>query len=144
MKRTFSGRQMSAILVAGFGVVIAVNLSAAVVAKRTFGGVVVENSYVASQNYNDWLQRAAEQRALGWSVEPHRLADGRVAVTLAAVPDGARIEGEARHPLGRQPDMTLRFGADGVSREALPPGRWTLRLTVHAGGREMRVESDLR
>lgn len=143
MKRTFDGRKMSAILVAGFGVVIAVNLYAAVLAKQTFGGIVVDNAYVASQKYNGWLEQAARERALGWSVEPVRRADGRVAVTLTGVPAGARIVGEARHPLGRMPDMTLSFAADGVSRETLPPGRWTLRLTVSADGKVVRTESNM-
>lgn len=144
MKRPFNGRHMGAILVAGFSVVIAVNVYAAIVAKQTFGGVVVENSYVASQDYNRWLDEAEQERALGWAVAPRRLADGRIAVDLAGVPEGARIEGEARHPLGRQPDMALHFGADRVSQEVLPTGRWTLRLTVRAEGRMVRSESHLK
>lgn len=144
MRRPFNGRHMSAILVAGFSVVIAVNVFAAIVAKQTFGGIVVENSYVASQDYNRWLDEAAEERALGWAATPRRLADGRIAVDVAGAPENARIEGEARHPLGRQPDVVLHFDADRVSREVLPAGRWTLRLTVRADGRMVRSESDLR
>ena len=69
MRKEFTGRHMAAILVAGFGVVIAVNLMMARFAVSTFGGVVVENSYVASQEFNTWLERAAQSRAIGW--EPH-------------------------------------------------------------------------
>lgn len=144
MKGRFDGRKMSAILIAGFAVVIGVNVYAAVVAKRTFGGLVVENSYVASQEYNGWLKEATEEQALGWTVLPYRLADGRVALTLSGVPEGARVSGEARHPLGLQPDVFLQFGADHVSREVLPEGRWTLRLKVSAGDRQHRSESDMR
>jgi nitrogen fixation protein FixH len=43
---------MAMILVAFFAVVIAVNLLMARLAISTFGGVVVENSYVASQHFN--------------------------------------------------------------------------------------------
>ena len=35
----------------------------------TFGGTVVDNSYVASQNYNRWLADADEQEALGWKTK---------------------------------------------------------------------------
>ena len=42
MKRPFTGRHMAAILIAGFGVVIAVNLVMARFAVTTFGGVVVK------------------------------------------------------------------------------------------------------
>ena len=45
--RPFTGRHMAAIMVAFFGVVIAVNVYMARLATSTFTGVVVENSYVA-------------------------------------------------------------------------------------------------
>ena len=55
MQRAFTGRHMAAIMVAFFGVVIVVNLLNARLASSTFGGEVVENSYVASQDFNRWL-----------------------------------------------------------------------------------------
>lgn len=144
MKRTIDGRHVAAILVAGFAVVIAVNFSVAVIAKRTFGGVVVENSYAASQDYNRWLEEAEAERALGWHAVPRRLQDDRIALALENVPAGARITAEARHPLGRRPDTTLSFDKDGVSREKLASGRWTLRVTIEADGQRVRSESPLR
>lgn len=144
MKRAFDGRRMALILVTGFAVVIAVNFYAAFVASRTFGGVVVENSYVASQKYNDWLEQAEAERALGWTARARRLSDGRIAVTLDGVPAGAIIEGAARHPLGRQPDQRLRFDSSHVSVDPLPSGRWTLRIAVRADGKLFRSESDIR
>ena len=57
-RRRFTGYHMAAILVAFFGVIIAVNMVMATLATRTFGGVVVENSYVASQEFNGWLKDA--------------------------------------------------------------------------------------
>ena len=38
----------------------------------TFGGVVVENSYVASQDFNGWLDEARAERALGWDADVGR------------------------------------------------------------------------
>ena len=70
MTRRFTGWHFTAIITAFFGVVVAVNLTMAVFATRTFGGVVVENSYVASQKYNDWLDAAKRQQQLAWSIEP--------------------------------------------------------------------------
>lgn len=148
MTRTFNGRHMLAILVGGFGLVIAVNISAAVVAKKTFGGIVVENSYVASQDFNHWLKEAKAERALGWTAQVARRNDGRVAVALGNVPVGAIVTAEARHPLGRAPDQALTFkaGADGtaISDQVLPAGRWTLRVTISANGQQVRSESALR
>jgi len=144
--RPFTGRKMAAILVGGFGVVIGVNLLMAWQASSTFGGVVVENSYVASQHFNRWLDQAQKAKALGWTVQATRGADGRVALATTGVPAGAAVTGLARHPLGRRQAVPLTFtGQDGVlaSREALPAGRWTLRLTIAAQGQTWKQELDL-
>ncbi len=145
MTGRFTGRHMTAILVAFFGVVIAVNLVMARLAGATFGGIVVENSYVASQHFNRWLDEAAREDALGLHANASRLADGRVAVTIRGA--AAALAGEARHPLGRLPDRDLAFAPAGegrfVSREALPAGRWRLRLVVTSAGRTWRTEQDL-
>ena len=44
MTKAFTGRHMAAIMVAFFGVIIAVNFTMARFATATFGGRVVENS----------------------------------------------------------------------------------------------------
>ena len=140
MTRRFSGRHMAAILIAFFGVVIAVNLTMATFATRTFGGVVVENSYVASQKYNDWLEAARRQQKLAWTIEPS--LDEQRRVTIALSFDGAKVTGFARHPLGREPDVPLTF----VTREnrsrsvkPLPAGRWNLHLLIRRGESEARL-----
>ena len=144
----FTGRHAAAIFVGFFGVVIAVNFTMARLASSTFGGVVVENSYVASQKYNGWLEAAREQERLGWTAQVARRADGRLAVTMAGTGDlPLTLEATARHPLGRQPDQALSFAADGaggfVSREALPAGRWRLRLAVDSRAHTWRHELDV-
>lgn len=148
MTRTFTGRRMAAILVAFFGTVVAVNFTMAGYASSTFGGIVVENSYVASQEFNAWLDRAAEADALGWNAEATRLPDGRIAIELTGAPGGAALSAEARHPLGRLGDRQLVFAATGpnrfVSTEPLPEGRWTLRIEAQAGDTQWRAEEALR
>lgn len=145
--KPFTGKHITAILLGSFAVVLGVNLLLADLASSTFGGEVVENSYVASQEFNHWLDEADQARALGWRVEPARLADGRVEVRLSGVPGTAVVSGIARHPLGRQPDQMIRFApsAQGrfVSLQPLPAGRWTLRLDVAAAGHDWRGEAPL-
>lgn len=144
--RPFTGRKMAAILVGGFGVVIGVNLVMAWQASSTFGGVVVENSYVASQHFNRWLDQAEKARALGWTATATRRPDGRVALATTGVPAGAVVTATARHPVGRLPAMELTFaGQDTVlaSREALPAGRWIVRLTISAQGETWKQELDV-
>lgn len=148
MMRRFTGWHMLAALVGFFGVVIAVNVTMARIAIGSFGGVVVENSYVASQEYNDWLAAAAEQEALGWEVETKWREDGRLSLRVAGAPDALVATASARHPLGRIPSQDLVFEqaptGEYVSTEALPQGRWTLRLSLASGTDEWRREEELR
>jgi nitrogen fixation protein FixH len=148
MTQSFTGRHMAAILVVFFSVVILVNFTMARFASATFGGIVVENSYVASQQFNRWLDQADAERALGWDAITAWRPDGRLAVTLDGVPAGAAVTAAARHPLGRLPDRAFTLEPAGkrrfLSREALPEGRWLLRLEVTAAGRSWRREEELR
>ncbi len=147
MNRPFTGRHMAAVMVGGFGVVIAVNLMMAHYATSTFGGVVVENSYVASQKFNGWLDQARQSKSLGWDIRLARDPQGKVLVETANVPAGAAIAGEARHPLGRMPDSPLAFVSAGegryVSTVAVPQGRWVVRLKVASGKDVWRGERAL-
>ena len=148
MSKPFTGRHMTAILVGGFAVVIGVNLVMARAAISTFGGLVVDNSYVASQHFNNWLEKADEAKALGWKVDLSRTPDGRIQVAAADVPAGATVRGEAWHPLGRMPDRELRFVPAGAgsyaSDDSLPAGRWVIRLEIASGKDVWRGEQDLR
>ncbi|MGF1476014.1 MAG: FixH family protein [Geminicoccaceae bacterium] len=65
----FTGTHMAIVMVLFFGVTIGVNLVLAVLATGSFPGLVVENSYVASQEYNRVLADAEAQRQRGWHSE---------------------------------------------------------------------------
>lgn len=136
MKR-ITGRHAAAALIAFFGVVIGVNVIMAVFAVRTFGGVVVENSYLASQKYNGWLEAARKQEQLGWAIKPGLDAQRHIVVSVDV--DGAQVTGFARHPLGRESDVPLTFDGAQRSAQALPPGRWAVHLLVRRGGDEARL-----
>lgn len=145
----FTGRRMAAIMIAFFGVIIAVNLTMACLASSTFGGVTVRNSYVASQEFNRWLDEADAERALGWGATMERRPDGHIRLTLSGVPNNlTAIEASVRHPLGREADRVLQFAAVGngefLSATALPEGRWRLRIAVQANGHRWRTEGDIR
>ncbi|MGE3830257.1 MAG: FixH family protein, partial [Parvibaculaceae bacterium] len=62
-----TGRFVFVLLVAFFGVIIAVNVTMAVFASRTWTGLVVENGYVASQHFNSELEQLRRQDKLGWT-----------------------------------------------------------------------------
>ena len=136
MRKQFTGRTMATIMIAGFGIVIAVNLVMARYATSSFSGVVVENSYVASQKFNGWLDEADRQAALGWSAAPERVGD-RLAIDTVAIPFGANVSAKIRRPLGEADTRVLTFGAPSegryLSQQALPPGRWIVRTHVTSG-----------
>jgi len=148
--KAFTGRHMTAILVAFFAVVIAVNLTMARFAMSTFGGKVVENSYVASQHYNEWLKRADAQDRLGWDARI-TLDAGRhvlLAIRNNDVPlDGVRAAATINHSVGRIAPAALRFepaaGGGLRSVEPLAIGRWRLDLIVRHGSAEARYREDL-
>jgi nitrogen fixation protein FixH len=150
MSRPFTGRHMLAAMLGFFGIVIAVNFTMAWFASSTFGGTVVDNSYVASQKFNGWLEQSREQAALGWT--PALSLDANRHPVLAiriggAAQRGFTATGSAHHPLGRAPDVALVFdkAADGalVSRAPLPPGRWYTRITISRDGEVMRIAETL-
>jgi nitrogen fixation protein FixH len=150
-RKAFTGRHAAMILIAFFGTVIGVNIVMASFALSTFGGTVVDNSYVASQHYNEWLARADAQDRLGWdkSVAVDEGRHVRLIVRRDGAPvDGLRVVATLRHPFGRAPARAMRFvaAADGALRslEALPAGRWQLDLSVHRGADEARYRIDLK
>ena len=144
--REFTGKHMAGVMVAGFGIVVAVNFYMASLATNGFGGVVVENSYVASQKYNGWLAEAARQEATG-GLDASRTEDGLVVVETQNAPETAMLTAVARHPLGRKTTRTLAFTRqdDGrfIANQPLDAGRWTLRMTLSDGDRKRVIEAPL-
>lgn len=147
MIKNFTGKHMFLILFAGFGVVMAVNFGMAALASRSFSGVVVENSYVASQEFNQWLDAAEKQEALGWDAVISRHGSGHLVVETSGVPTGARVSAELRRPLGENDSTTFELSEDEGGRfrsdDALPAGRWTVRLFIQSGQDRYAVEEPL-
>jgi nitrogen fixation protein FixH len=140
-KPAFTGRMFLGIMVAFFGVVVAVNITMARLASGTFGGTVVDNSYVASQKYNVWLAKARAQDQLGWATPVSLDSARRVVIAVPGVSFAAK--GTAHHPLGRAAGVPLAFAADTqgrlVSTTPLPAGRWQVRIDIRSGGDVKRL-----
>ena len=147
--RTFTGWHMALILISFFAVVIAVNLTMARFASSTFGGVVVENSYVASQQFNGWLKQASAEQALGWKGTITRDGDGRAMLQLSDNTGkpitAAKVTAVAEHPLGRRPAtaLVLHETVPGTYAAPLEKGRWRLRITVEAQAKAWRMMGDV-
>lgn len=135
MTKEIKGWHVAAVFCAAFGVIISVNLTLAFNAVRTFPGLEVSNSYVASQFFDE--NRAA-QMALGWDVSAQ--LNGQVLslfiikddVAIAPVIEQA-IFGRATH-VGQ--DETPVFEFDGQALRAVingGAGNWNLRLRARSG-----------
>lgn len=140
-KFRMTGRKVLIIAVSSFGVILAANLTLAFNAVSTFPGLEVDNSYVASQNFN---QELAEQLALGWDVKASH-EDGMLKLSITD-PEGPvqvahldAVLGAATHV---RDDQTPEFRfVDGAYRAPveLGTGNWNIRLhAVAADGTEFR------
>lgn len=131
---------MTGILVTFFGIVILVNFIMARAAVSTFGGTVVDNSYVASQKFNGWLADDRRQRMLGWVVTTTLAPDRHIEIGVETSGDGptpSRLVATLRHPLGRSPERRLEFVSAGHDRLRstlpVPEGRWIVHFSLRSG-----------
>lgn len=130
-----TGRKVLLIAVCFFGVIIAVNVTMAFQAVRTFPGVEVENSYVASQSFDD---RRAAQEALGWDVTAE-YRGGDLIVAFAGRDGGAAAVADLTALVGRtttteqdvRPDFR-QAGGTFTAPVALGPGLWRVRIEAVA------------
>lgn len=135
MQREITGRHVFIGFAAAFGLIIVVNLVLAFSAVKTFPGLEVKNSYVASQTFDE---RRIAQEGLGWTVRASH-ADGvlRLEITDAG---GATVEVAALHAVaGRAThvadDVAPDFRFDGTAYfapVALGEGNWNIRMTATA------------
>jgi nitrogen fixation protein FixH len=136
MTRELTGRHVLAIAICAFAVIIAANLTMLFSATGSFPGLVVKNSYVASQGWNG---RVEAQEALGWSAAV-RHADGKLAVELTG-PDGAPVRGVALSAIVGRPttnteDRVLTLtGTLGtyIVPVTLASGAWRIEITTTEG-----------
>ena len=151
MTARFTGWHMLATMIGFFGVVIAVNVLMASDAIRTFGGTVVDNSYVATTEYNRWLAEGRAQERAGWQASPSADTAGLVSLRLTKAGraiDGANVNLTADHPVGLVASRTIVLHGlgNGAYRadERLPHGRWLIRIGVRAGAETAAFNDEIR
>ena len=135
----FTGRHMWLFIVGFFGVIIAVNITMAVVSATSWTGLVVKNTYVASQEFEEKRIAHAAQLEAGWTSSLTH-AGG---TALLSVLDGAGNPvdlGEPvlqiNRPVGGHDDQTITLvrQPDGTyaGPVTLGPGVWEARVNVPA------------
>ncbi|MDD9911405.1 MAG: FixH family protein [Ahrensia sp.] len=131
----FTGWHMLACMLSFFGVIIAVNFTMAFMASGTWTGLVVKNSYVASQNFNGELLRAQEQAKSGLRSHMSYL-DDELAFQITDRDGETIFPTRAQIWIGRpafeQQDQTLTAKCSAVGKCTAPVelagGNWQIRL----------------
>lgn len=133
-ERRITGYHVLFGFVAAFGVIITVNLLLAYNAIKTFPGLEVKNTYVASQQFNT---RKAEQVALGWEIEADH-SDGQLSLSIVDANGPVEVQ-SLTAILGRATtvadDMSPDFKFNGTAYVApvdLPGGNWNIRILAVA------------
>ena len=128
-KGEFTGKHMLLLAVAFFGVIVSVNVGMAIVASTSWTGLVVTNSYVASQEFEDKRIAHEKQTAAGWQAS-FTYAPG---LAQLIVRDGAGnpvdlgpVSMQINRPVGGHDDETLT-----LSRS--PDGGYNAILTLGEG-----------
>ncbi len=133
-------------VVAGLGIVVAVNAGMIYAALHSFPGQAGEEDFALSNHYDAVLDRVQHEAALGWTLSAWADASGRTEVTLTgrdgAPLRGASVAASAERPLGARDRQALAFleAAPGhyVAGTALPePGQWELTLSASFEGHDV-------
>ncbi|WP_027168927.1 FixH family protein [Mesorhizobium sp. WSM3224] len=142
----FTGKHMLLTVLGFFGVVVGVNVTMATLASASWTGLVVENTYVASQQFNGKAKEGRAQAALGWAGRL-TIASGEVRYSLVDVRGKlVRLHGVRilfRHPAYDAQDGAVTLAAaSGGNRQsagefAAPykpkDGVWIVEIDADAG-----------
>ena len=136
--RLFTGWHMLVLTLSFFGVIIAVNIGLAYKAISTFPGLEVNDSYVASQTFD---QEKSAQQALHWHVKQgYDRIKGQLRLDFTDAAGASVTLREIDVLVGRPTEAAqdqhpvMAQGSDGgyVGAAVLPVGKWMLQITGHA------------
>ena len=128
-----------------FCAIFAANFALTYFALHTMPGGVLENSWDASQNWNQRLAAARAQTQRGWSAQASLRAEGEGARVNFAPLDregvfvpGLLVEAVLEHPSDRRADRRVALLQSGGGYEGLiedaPSGEWTLQIKASLDG----------
>jgi len=148
--RPITGRKVLLGMIGFFGVVIAVNVTMATLAVDSFTGVVVDNGYVASQQFNRWIARGEAEAAIGWRATastPGGVPEVAVTDALGHPLAGASVTLHLHHPLRADDARRVTLAERGPGRYAaaapLPRGQWEATVRIEKSGRVVHVRDRL-
>ncbi|KPF58047.1 MAG: FixH family protein [Alphaproteobacteria bacterium] len=145
---TFTGWHMLAIMLAFFGTIITVNFTMAYLATSTWSGLVVKNTYVASQQFNGKTAAIREMLATGIAGELSVDAKGmRYRLTL---PENTPVIADSvtahfKRPVGTAQDFELQLtpAGDGLYLAEMDvlAGSWIVEIQAIKDGKMIMHEA---
>lgn len=148
--RPLTGRKVLFMLVAFFGMVIAVNMIMMKLAIQTLPGTEVDSAYSASLAYEGEIAAAHDQNARNWKVDAHigRSPGGGATVQIeahdknGAPMSGLKFQGRFERPTDRRADKSVALAEVGIgiyrgNTTEIASGQWDLVLEGAASGRRM-------
>lgn len=135
----FTGKHMLIIMIVFFAVIVGVNFTMATLASRSWTGLVVKNSYVASQGYNDELAASDRQKVSGWQSTLY-YQDDVLQITVVDRDGRSVLVETAEVMIGRpafeQQDqrlaMTLHNDGSATAGINLAPGIWAVEFVAES------------
>ncbi len=148
-RRRSAWRFFPVAVIVSMTIVVAVNAGMVYTALHSFPGAAEgDEGFALSNHYDNVLDQAQREAALGWNVAAQTDDAGRAVVVLtdrlgAALHDAA-VAASAERPLGAPETRSLVFHEVDAGRyvaDAVLPlrGQWELTLTASAGGHTMAV-----
>jgi len=150
--RELTGRHVSLMLIAFFGVTVGVNAIFITKAVSSFTGEDVKGSYRQGIEYNKTIESRSQQATLGWTVKTNIIQSETgtqrfiIAMTDAsgAPVSNASISGIFKRPTDLAKDRDVAFTARGKgvyeSTLNLPKGQWMLKATASSQDQNFRFE----
>lgn len=140
----FTGWHMLGVMVLFFGTIITVNLIMAWNASHSWSGLVVPNTYVASQQFNG---KVAEAKALAASgIEGSLTIEaGRVAYRVVDAKGAPLVADDVsavfKRPVDERDDFTLALQPDGqglfTAERDIASGQWVVDIATRKAGRKV-------
>ena len=145
----FTGWHMLGIMVLFFGVIVSVNFYMAWQATQTWSGLVVKNTYIASQEFNGKVAEAKALAATG-VVGKLSIANPDIRYEISHPTEGA-IEADAvmlkfKRPVGEEQDFELALEPLGrgvfTARRDVPAGTWIVEAEAMHGGQRILYDTE--
>ncbi|MBO3760520.1 FixH family protein [Ciceribacter sp. L1K22] len=145
----FTGWHMATIMVAFFGVIISVNMLMAYFATSTWSGLVVPNTYVASQQFNGKAAAIRDMLATGIKGKL-TVTGGDIRYSLSIADEGPvvadTVTAHFKRPVGEHQDFVVALqpagNGDYVASHPVLPGHWIVEMIAMRDGEIIMHEAN--